>query len=156
MNICEAKLSELPILLEFEQLIIEAERPFEENMKNQEEFQEVDPELLEKQQKLEELFEQIMSEEMKEMFERGAFEVSVSKDSVLMKKLIPQPRIKDRITEVQNLLFDSFIKLIQTKISQRKFTKKLRQKKKSYYLPLHLQLTRLKWLTVILPLQSIR
>jgi len=53
-----------------EEKIKEAQENFEENMKNQEEFQKVDEELMEKQKMLEELFEQVMSDEMKELFEK--------------------------------------------------------------------------------------
>jgi hypothetical protein len=53
-----------------EEKIKEAQENFKENMKNQEEFQKVDEELMEKQKMLEELFEQIMSDEMKELFEQ--------------------------------------------------------------------------------------
>ena len=53
-----------------EEKIQKAQENFQENMKNQEEFQKVDPELAEKQEMLEELFEQIMSDEMKDLFEK--------------------------------------------------------------------------------------
>ena len=53
-----------------EEKIKEAQENFKENLKNQEEFQKVDEEMMEKQKMLEELFEQIMSDEMKELFEK--------------------------------------------------------------------------------------
>ena len=53
-----------------EEKIKEAQENFKENLKNQEDFQKVDEKLLEKQEMLNELFEQIMSEEMKELFEK--------------------------------------------------------------------------------------
>lgn len=46
----------------------QAKKSFDENLKNQEEFQEVDEELRKKQEKIDELFEEVMSEEMQEMF----------------------------------------------------------------------------------------
>lgn len=53
-----------------EEKIQQAQENFKENLKNQEEFQKVDKELLEKQEMLEKLFEQIMSDEMKELFDK--------------------------------------------------------------------------------------
>ncbi len=67
-----------------EEKIKEAQENFKENMKNQEEFQKVDEELMEKQKMLEELFEQIMSDEMKELFEKMEKMLdNLNKDEVL-------------------------------------------------------------------------
>ncbi len=69
-----------------EDKINQAKEKFEENMKNQAEFQEPDPELLEKQQKLQELFEQIMSDEMKDLFDKLEQMLdNLNKDEVLEK-----------------------------------------------------------------------
>ena len=43
---------------------------FKENLKNQEEFKEVDPDIMQKQKQLEEMFEELMNPEMKELFEK--------------------------------------------------------------------------------------
>jgi len=46
------------------------QQTFEENMKNQDEFKEVDPDLLEKQKMIEELMEELLTDEMKEMMDQ--------------------------------------------------------------------------------------
>lgn len=55
---------------ELEKQIDQAKQSFEENKKNQEEFSETDQKIAEKQEQLQELFEQVMSEEMKELMEQ--------------------------------------------------------------------------------------
>lgn len=55
---------------ELEKQIDQAKQSFEENKKNQEEFSETDQKIMEKQEQLEELFDQVMSEEMKELMEQ--------------------------------------------------------------------------------------
>ncbi len=55
---------------ELEKQIQEAKEAFEENLKNQEEFSEQDQRVLEKQQQLQEMFEEVMSEEMQELMKQ--------------------------------------------------------------------------------------
>ncbi len=55
---------------ELEKQIDQAKQSFEENKKNQEQFSETDQKIAEKQEQLQELFEQVMSEEMKELMEQ--------------------------------------------------------------------------------------
>ena len=55
---------------ELERQINEAKQKFEENIKNQNEFEKPNEELLEKQEKVQELFEEVMSEEMKELMKQ--------------------------------------------------------------------------------------
>jgi len=55
---------------ELEKQINQAKESFEENKKNQEQFSETDQKIAEKQEKLQELFEEVMSEEMKELMEQ--------------------------------------------------------------------------------------
>lgn len=55
---------------ELEKQIEEARKAFEENRKNQEEFSQTDPESMEKQEKLDQLFEEVMSEEMQELMRK--------------------------------------------------------------------------------------
>ncbi len=55
---------------ELEKQIDQAKQSFEENKKNQEEFSETDQKIAEKQEQLQELFEQVMSEEMKELMQQ--------------------------------------------------------------------------------------
>ncbi len=55
---------------ELENKIEEAKENFEENLKNQEEFDQVDEEMLEKQEQIQELFEELMSDEMKELMQK--------------------------------------------------------------------------------------
>ncbi len=53
-----------------EKQIEDAKKAFEENLKNQEEFSQPNEELLEKQEQVQQLFEDIMSEEMKELMQK--------------------------------------------------------------------------------------
>ena len=55
---------------ELEETIEKAKENFQENLMNQEEYQETSPELIEKQEKMEELFEELVSDEMKELMEQ--------------------------------------------------------------------------------------
>ncbi|MCB0634081.1 MAG: DUF4175 family protein [Saprospiraceae bacterium] len=55
---------------ELEKQMEEAKEAYEENLKNQEEFTEMDERIMEKQEKLQELFEEVMSEDMKELMEQ--------------------------------------------------------------------------------------
>ncbi len=55
---------------QLEQDIENAKEQFEENVKNQEEFTEVEEEIQEKQEKIQEMFEELMSEEMKELMKQ--------------------------------------------------------------------------------------
>ena len=65
---------ELEKLLEdqknLEKKIEKAQEDFEENMKNQEEFNKQNEDLMDKQEKVQELFEELMSEEMKELMKQ--------------------------------------------------------------------------------------
>jgi len=65
---------ELEKLLErqkqLDQEIENAKQKFEENMKNQEEFTEVEEKVQEKQEKIQEMFEELMSDEMKELMKQ--------------------------------------------------------------------------------------
>ncbi len=55
---------------ELEKNIEEAKEKFEENLKNQEEFEKPQEDILEKQEQLQQLFENLMNEEMKELMEQ--------------------------------------------------------------------------------------
>ncbi len=55
---------------ELEKQIQEAKDSFEENLKNQEEFTETEQNILEKQEQLQKLFEEVMSEEMRELMQQ--------------------------------------------------------------------------------------
>jgi len=53
-----------------ENQINQAKKNFEENLKNQEKFQQVDEQLLQKQEQLKKMFDELLSDEMKEMFQK--------------------------------------------------------------------------------------
>ncbi|MFK7936566.1 MAG: DUF4175 family protein [Saprospiraceae bacterium] len=55
---------------ELQKDIQDAQKSFEENLKNQEEFSKTDENILEKQEKLQEMFEEVMSEEMQELMKQ--------------------------------------------------------------------------------------
>ena len=55
---------------ELEKAIEEAKKKFEENLKNQEEMEQPKEEILEKQEKIQEMFEDLMSDEMKQLMEQ--------------------------------------------------------------------------------------
>lgn len=55
---------------ELEQKIEDAKKNFEENIQNQEEFSQPNEELLEKQEQVQELFEELLSDEMKELMQQ--------------------------------------------------------------------------------------
>lgn len=55
---------------ELQKDIQDAQQAFEENLKNQEEFAKTDENILEKQEKLQEMFEEVMSEEMQELMQQ--------------------------------------------------------------------------------------
>jgi hypothetical protein len=55
---------------ELQKEIDQAKQAFEENLKNQQEFSEQDERIQEKQEKVQELFEEVMSEEMQELMEQ--------------------------------------------------------------------------------------
>jgi len=90
-----------------EQKIKEAQENFKENLKNQEDFQKVDEEILKKQEMLEKLFEQVMSEEMKELFEKLEEMLDdLNKDQVLeqMKQMeMNDEKLKKELDRMINL-----------------------------------------------------
>lgn len=55
---------------ELQKQVDDAKKAFEENMKNQEEFDEQDENIMEKQEQLQELFEEVMDEEMQELMKQ--------------------------------------------------------------------------------------
>ena len=55
---------------ELQKEIQDAKQAFDENIKNQEEFSQMDEQILEKQEKIQELFEQVMSDEMQELMKQ--------------------------------------------------------------------------------------
>ena len=55
---------------ELENQINDAKKDFEENMKNQEEFSQPDEDILEKQEKIQDMFEELMDEEMQELMKQ--------------------------------------------------------------------------------------
>ena len=55
---------------ELEKNIDKAKENFEENIQNQQEFEEPNEDLLEKQEKIQEMFDELMNEEMKELMEK--------------------------------------------------------------------------------------
>lgn len=55
---------------ELEKIIEEAKQNFEENLKNQQEFSQMDENILDKQEQLQKLFDEVMSEEMKELMKK--------------------------------------------------------------------------------------
>ena len=92
---------------EAEEKIKEAQENFKENLKNQEEFQKVDEELQKKQEMLNELFEQVMSDEMKELFEKMEKMLdNLNKDEVLeqMKEMeLNDEKLKAELDRMINL-----------------------------------------------------
>jgi len=76
---------------EVEEEIEKAEDNFQENVKNQEEYQEVNEEIAKKQEMLQKLFDEVMNDEMKELFDE-------------MEKLLDkmdQEELKEKLDDIQ-------------------------------------------------------
>ncbi|MBK8704479.1 MAG: DUF4175 domain-containing protein [Saprospiraceae bacterium] len=130
---------------ELEKQIQDAKESFEENLKNQDEFSETDEQIKEKQEKIQELFEEVMSEEMKNMLKEieelleklekeGALEMmenmEMSNEEIekeldrmleMMKQLEVEQQLQETIDELQKLAEE------QDKLSEETEDKKLDQ-----------------------------
>lgn len=130
---------------ELEKQIENAKESFEENLKNQDEFSETDEQIKEKQEKIQELFEEVMSEEMKNMLKEieelleklekeGALDMmenmEMSNEEIekeldrmleMMKQLEVEQQLQETIDELQKLAEE------QDKLSEQTEDKKLDQ-----------------------------
>lgn len=130
---------------ELEKQIEESKQSFEENLKNQEEYSEVDESIREKQEQLQKLFDEALSEEMKKMMEEieemlekmekdGALEkmedMQLSDEEMekeldrmleMFKQLEVEQQIQETIDELQKLAEE------QEKLSEQTENKELKQ-----------------------------
>lgn len=85
------------------------QKKFEENLARQEEFKQVDPDILEKQQKLEELMNNLMSEEMKKLME----EINKLLEDLQQRNALEQLQNMEMSNEKLNQEMDKMLELFK-------------------------------------------